>query len=524
MKIKVLSFAFAGVVLAFLGFYWFAPSDLEKVAPTAPATAAAKPSKPATDWNARIAKADVATFAATMEDALAIADAAERKRVVTALAVKWLNVDRMTFVAFLEEAEVADVTEDAGQWDRLLPALREAFAQVDDEAASSPVFNDAVQKFVEIYVGKDAKAAQAWVEASLLGDARDQAMATVIDENAAEDPAGAQALLATIKQPYRRIEGIQGVAAGLAENDPAVGYAWAAQQTAGVERALAVQSALTTIAETQPQQAAQYLGQFQASVDAEVAAARARVAANPPAPKAERGPEMEGELEMTPEQAIEANRRDQLGRMAESAATIGENWAAEDAAAAQAWAAALPEGPLRTEAVNAALVGASADDPAAAFATYLATPLSKPETASAIFAAWGEVDPAAASAQINTVADPATRTATVGGLVEGWVQTDDAAAEQWVMTLPEGASRDAGLAALASAMADVEPQAAWQRASEIQEASRRETALTDAFAAVVAEDPDAARSLLARVTVSEEVRKQLQRNLDGATVATRPKN
>ncbi len=522
MKLK---FLLAAVVLLAIAAVVFWPKAAPKhLPPPPPSSAALAPRATAPDWTARIARADARNFAATMDDALAIADPAERRRVVTALAVRWLNTDRMTFVAYLEAAEVDDATDEAGKWDRLIPALREAFAQVDEKAAASPVFNDAVQKFVEIYAGQDAKAARAWAEASLLGDARDQAMATIIDQIAADDPAGAQALLATIRQPYRRIEGLQGVAAGLAGRDPAAGFAWANQQPAGVERALAVQSALTAIAEKQPRQAAQYLQQFQTGIDAEAAAALAKVAANPPASPPKRGPGPDGgETQMTPRQAIEENRRDQLGRMADSAAAIAESWAAQDPAAAQAWAAALPAGPLRAEAVNAALAGAAERDPAAAFAAYRATPRAKPETASTIFEAWAAADPTAATAQVDAIGDPAARAAAVDGLVTGWAQSDDGAAEEWVQTLPTGADRDAGLASLAAALADNDPQTAWQKAGEIQSPARREAALGDAFAAILDESPDAAKTLLARANVSDDVRQKLQRDLDGATLATKPK-
>ena len=460
-----------------------------------------------------------------MEGALAIGDAVERQRVVTALAVRWLNTDRMSFVAFLDEAVVLDEIEGTDLWDQLIPALRDAFGLVDEKAAASPVLNDAVQKFVEVYVEKDPAAAQAWVEALLTGDARDQAMATIIAATAADDPAAAQALLATIKQPYRRIEGMQGVAAGLAENDPAAAYAWAGEQRAGVERSLAMQSALTTMAQNNPAQAAQFLGQYQTTIDGEAAAALATAPSAAERPRARPGlvgPD-DGERQRTPQEAIEANRRDQLGRMADSAAAIAENWAASDPAAAQAWAATLPEGPLRTTAVNAALASAATTDPAAAFAASRATANVSPETTSTIFEQWAATAPTEARARVSELADPAARTAAVGGLVSGWVATDDQAAETWVATLPPGPDRDAGLASLADGLADSDPTGAWRRATEIADPEMRGAAQEDAFAALVMEDVEQARAALdaANNTLSPEIRQKLHRALDGAAKTTR---
>lgn len=469
------------------------------------------------DWNARAAAANAETFAAAMDDALLIADEAERRRVIAALAVRWLNVDRMSFVAYLEEVEVLDATESAGKFGRLLPALAEAFPNVDKKAAASAVYNDAVQKFVELWAEVDLPSARAWVERWLLDDARDQAAAILIA--AMENPEEAQALLDTIRQPYRRVEGTAALAGLLAERDPRSAYAWANARPNSLEKTIALENALPVIAEQDPAVAGAFLREFAATVDAEAAAARARLPKEAPASTRERGPAGEGRL--SPEQAIETNRRSQLARMRETAGAIAEEMAARDPGAAAAWAAALPEGSLRAEAQNAVVAAQAEAAPAEAFAAYRALPTAKAETAGVIFERWATQDPAAAAPQIAALPDASTRREAVRGLVTGWAETDDVAAEEWVATQPAGAERDVALDAFARAISETDPQAAWTHAVGIGDAAAREEALAAIFPDVVAESPETASRLLAQVDLPTDVARSLQRQVDGATKVTR---
>lgn len=476
----------------------------------------AEPLRVETDWDALIAEAGSASFPSIMEDALKLSDATERNRVITKLAVRWLNKDRADFLAFLEKVEVDDALDNSNKFWRLIPALGEAFTLVDEEAAFSPVLNDVVQKYVEMYVSLNPTEALAWVEKWLLDDARDQSIAMIIEATAADDPLAAHALLATIKQPYRRLEGIQGVAAGLAENDPAGAFAWASQQQEGGERALAVERALSTIAKVQPAMAGRFLQEFQRAVDGEARDALAQLPAYDLTPAFPVESE-EGEIPQTPQDAIEAKRRGQLDRMADAAALIAKNWAELDPTGALTWADQQPPGPLRAEAINAALVGATNRDPAAAFARFQIESDASDETASTIFRAWGGEDPDTASSRLKLINDPPTRAAAIGGFVDGWSQIDRSAASSWVRKLPLGLDRDAGLNTLSLVMVDEDPQTAWQMAAEIQNPTVRDAALRETFVGVLSTDAEAARILLANANVGVKARNAMQSELDGAT-------
>ena len=516
MKLKI-SLIAVFLIVAIAATVWLWPSANSS---SLSQDISANPSRPTPDWDVRIARANASAFAGIMEDALTVSDTAERKRLITNLSVRWLNIDRASFLAFLEKAEVDDLLDKTDKWKRLIPALSNAFTLLDKKAASSPVLNDAVQKFVEIYVGLDPTAALAWVEKTLSGDARDQAFAAIIEATAANDPLAAQSLLDTIKQPYRRLEGIQGLAAGLAENDPAEAFAWANQRPEGVERSLAIERALSTIAKIQPAEAGRLLQEYQRTVEAAASAALAQLPANDLAP-AHPGESSEGETQMTPQEAIEAKRRGQLDRMANAAALIAKTWAARDPAAALAWADQQPPGPLRAEAINAALVGAANRDPVAAFTRFQIESDASLETASAIFRAWGGEAPVAAESRLRLINDSPTRAAATGGFVDGWAQIDSSAASNWVQQLPVGGDRDAGLNALSSVIMDENPETAWQMAAEIQDPTIRDAALKEIFVGVLSADAVAARTLLANANVGVKMRNAMQRDLDGATKSSR---
>lgn len=457
------------------------------------------------------------TFAATMDEALLIPDAAERQRIISALAKKWLDTDRMGFVAYLERVEVEDEMEAAGKFSRLLPALAEAFPQVSEAAAASPVYNDAVQKFVELWATAELPGAREWVERWLLGDARDQAVATLLA--GIEDPTEARTLLDTIRQPYRRLEGTAAVAATLAAADPAAAFAWAASRSNPIEKNVAIERSLAAIAEADPVQAGQLLGRVTSEIAAEAAAALLAAAGRTPAEK--RSGEGEIGRTATPEQRIAGDREQRYARLSGVAAEIAANWARQDSTAALAWAGSLPAGSLRSEAQGAVVSAIAERDPAAALLTYRSLPAVSSATATTIFELWGAEEPEVASAQLATLQDPESRVAAVSGLTIGWSESDSVAAEEWVTLLPAGAERDAALEALSRVVSESDPQAAWARAAEITAAETRQAALADVFPLLVAEDPTTAGGLLVKTDLPEATARLLRRQLDGATKTTR---
>lgn len=520
MSSKRVVVGIAVVLLVAVSAVWLSlPSESTHEVGARPMSAGDGTTVVSTDWTARIAATEPAKFPDTMNDALRIPDSSERQRVIAELAVRWLNTDRMTFVAFLEEAEV-DAIEGSDVWDRLMPALAQAFPDVDETAAASPVFNDAVQKFIELYADTDPDAALAWVEQWMLGDARDQAAATLVGALAMEDATRAGELLETIKQPYRRVEATTSLAIELADQDPAAAWAWATGRTNSLERTIAVENALGALAENDPGQASRFFNDYRAGIEAEAAQALANL---PPESERKSGDARPRGLEdqMSPQQAIEARKRGDLARLSDAAAGIASNWAAGDLAGALAWSQALPEGLLRNEAVNGALAGAADTDPAAAFSAYLGQSAAKSETAAAIFEAWGATDPAGASVRINAIREAPAREAAIEGFVAGWADADSAAASAWATGLPAGAERDAALTQIVAVTADTEPEAAWDYASGIADSARRDASLAEAFGSLLAEDPAAARQRLDVANLSPETRKQLERELAGATQTTR---
>lgn len=112
------------------------------------------------------------------------------------------------------------------------------------------------------------------------------------------------------------------------------------------------------------------------------------------------------------------------------------SWAGRDPAAATAWAAALPLGPLRTSALGAALAVWKDRDPAAVAAFLVArggTDLA--ENGSNVVSAWASRDPVAACRWCDVLPPGQRRNSALSTAIDTWAQSDPPAAAAYAVSL-----------------------------------------------------------------------------------------
>lgn len=133
--------------------------------------------------------------------------------------------------------------------------------------------------------------------------------------------------------------------------------------------------------------------------------------------------------------------------LANAAASVASSWFRQDTAAASQWAAALPEGPAREQAVQS--------------------------------------------------------------IASSWTNADPMAASEWVTQLPAGKSRDLAAGTLSRSISRTDPESALAWAASIQDTSRRDDAVRDTIYQWHYQDRKAAQAALLQAPLSESIRASL---------------
>lgn len=482
------------------------PASQTAEASSAPASSPAS-NLSAAEWEARVEAADADSFQSLMDEALRISDADLRQKIVTAITARWLNADRKSYLAFLDTMEV-DEEPGSPTWEVVLTALADGLTQLDDEAASDPLLNKIVQRVVDHLALRDPERACSWATNWLLGEAKDQALATVVPALGSVSPDRALEVLAQIETPVPRMDAVSELGTTYATQDPAAALAWAKQLTAPLERVFATRSVLAEIAHEDPATAsvelAAYGARLQEDYQRQVEADRVKL-----------GIKGEDEFNSPEEYAayVEENGIElpppvspEVELLAETAATVAWELAAQNPRSAVAWAESLPEGVVKSRARIGTMRRWVVQNPDEAIAHYLSNYRDDAGLAEFIYESWAAENPVAASKAINRMPDVPHRERATVGVVSGWLDADNdpTALVKWVDALDSGRAQDQARATIAEAVGYDYPELAWKNATRIQDPLARRRSLLATFPNLVQADPAEARRALAALKLPQK--------------------
>lgn len=167
-------------------------------------------------------------------------------------------------------------------------------------------------------------------------------------------------------------------------------------------------------------------------------------------------------------------------------------------AAAAAWAASLPPGELRGNALFDIARAQVRADPAkaAAWATTLAADKNGSSIIYGISTEWGTRNGAAAVKWLDSLSSSGNQSASYGPAVAGWAKADPLAASQYISNMRPSENRDYAIGGLVYSHRWEDPAATISWANEIKDTKRRQEVLTLAAEAYARKDPAGAAAWL----------------------------
>jgi hypothetical protein len=450
----------------------------------------------ASDLIKRIEGASVAEYPLLMRLALRLEDPSQAD-IIASLMKLWFKSDMQSFVAFLDEIEIA-----GGQsWERLAPAMIAGMKNLDDEGLDPHVLREIIERVILNAAGTDPQSALSWARQYLEGDNLDSALTGISSELAKVDPEAAMNLVSEITALANRMEAAVGVGAVIGANDPERGLSWANSFPREADKAFAMSGVLSGLAGLDAGRAAlEYLeiaGDLKERYRQQVLADRAAA-----------GTTAEEEYEgLSPEEILKAELarpNPNLIYLERAAFLIGSSLAAGNPQAALDWAGSLDIYQGRVVAYEAIYGQWASSEPEAAFESYQTLDSRRPELADRLFSAWATAAPEAASRAVLTLPAGRERDAAIGGVARGWIDSGAATAPlvRWSEGLEAASEQDRVRAVVASEAAFDNPVFAWKQAEQMQNSLKRSELFHEIFPSLVDNDPQAARLALSRVTLS----------------------
>lgn len=465
----------------------------------APSKKSGTPLRNPAEWDTRIAAAETPGLSSLARMALQIPDEESRSQVMAKLVTAWIDRDIASFIEFIDEMEVDDVGDGAA-WEALAPALMVSLPNVGEQAASSLLMRQLIERLIVNFAPSNPSQALEWAQTWLYDRELQAAMANIAPEMARISPDEGLQLAKSISNAGRRMEAFAGVGSALGETNPEVGLRMAKELPNTAESAFMMGSVLDAMAEAKPVDAAGEFESYRARLESNFKAQVERE-------RAELGTTAEDDFEgMDPEYArnmvpVSPNLR----YIDDAAIAIAKSWAKTNLQDAMQWARNLPADRVRIDALAAVYETWAEASPAEAFAAYLSNSTGNSEISSSILGAWAETSPSGAAAALPQL-PTGERAKAVEAVTVGWLESGPApeTVQAWVDTLPEPSERDLATDIIVSTTAFDHPEFAWQQALRIQNPKKRESALQRAFENLAASDPKAARLALGRVQLSPE--------------------
>jgi len=162
------------------------------------------------------------------------------------------------------------------------------------------------------------------------------------------------------------------------------------------------------------------------------------------------------------------------------------------------------------------LIGAWARcDPSAAgtFVAQMPQDETQKQAALSVVSNWANRDPGQTAAWVLQFPEGAIREQGIREVVNGWARMDSEAAQTWARQLPKGDTRDAALKDYVESIAYWAPGKAAGTIELINDATKREEAVAITLRSWAEMDPASARTWIAGLTMSDEVKARLQSTL-----------
>ena len=183
----------------------------------------------------------------------------------------------------------------------------------------------------------------------------------------------------------------------------------------------------------------------------------------------------------------------------------------EGAAAAAAWAEALPDGALKGTAMSRVAEAYVRNDPAAA-ARWAGVLAGKDYAAGAvreIGGHWAESDPTGAVGWLESLPPGMGQIAGLREVFGGWEDSDPVAAGNYLLAMPQSEKRDSAISGFATGYAWQNPEVAISWAESISDPTLRQNSLNQAGHAFYRRDPQGALAWMDSTGMPPETRQQI---------------
>jgi hypothetical protein len=186
-------------------------------------------------------------------------------------------------------------------------------------------------------------------------------------------------------------------------------------------------------------------------------------------------------------------------------------WLDTDAEAAFAWVVALPTSEIRDQLTANALASLARTDPQRATTLYgTLPPAAQASSAAPLAGQWSRDNPAAAIAWAARLPAGEGRRDAVSNVISNWAEMDPVAAAGWLGTMPHGEDRDFAIQSFSSQAIDVDPEAALTWAASMADQTLRGAQIRSLVEDWQRSNPIAARQWVERSNaLSSALRNQL---------------
>ncbi|MDX1952967.1 MAG: hypothetical protein SFY81_12365 [Verrucomicrobiota bacterium] len=190
---------------------------------------------------------------------------------------------------------------------------------------------------------------------------------------------------------------------------------------------------------------------------------------------------------------------------------IFSSWAGDNPSAAIAQAQQMPEGPLMTTALGAAIStwAGAAPDQAAAFVASLNDENLQSIFVPSVVSQWANTDPGLAKDWVMQFPEGSTKLHVMETLASQWAQQDPVATGEWLTTLPNGQGREKAVGAFIDSITYNHPETAAQWAESLADESERNMRMENSGRQWLNEDPEAARAWINSSSLPLETKERL---------------
>ena len=127
---------------------------------------------------------------------------------------------------------------------------------------------------------------------------------------------------------------------------------------------------------------------------------------------------------------------------------------------------------------------------------------------------WAQEDPEAAGKWVAGLPDGNVKTNAINSMMSAWTRDDFEGATQWLDTLPDGKTRDSGVQAVINAITNSDSPTAFEWANTISDDNQRANALSNVISNWKQQDADKARAAIQRADLTGKERERLLKQFE----------